>query len=77
MADVIIIRHQGESCAKLGTWIKAEGGDVFKEDDSLGWMEATIPIAKLHLLKQLPCVAYVREVFKYATIVVDPTQDAL
>jgi hypothetical protein len=76
--DVFIVRHQTEKCAKLVEWLKANGSEIISVDDEMGVIEATVEEMILHQLHKLPCVAYVRMVFRYEpNIVVHPTDDAL
>jgi len=75
MTDVIIIRHKGETCAKLSGWLKEQGCEVWKQDDEIGLVEASVPVELIPRLEKLPCVSYVRKVFNYATsepIVIHP-----
>jgi hypothetical protein len=77
-ADAIILRHKNETCAKLAEWLRQNGCEVYREDDDLGLIEATIPVALEHTIKKLPCVSYVRLYNHYQPgIVVHPTEDAL
>lgn len=80
MADLIIVRHRGETCANLAQWLRTRGCTIRKEDDDLGYIECSAPAYVIAEIKKKPCVAYVRQVMGYHSdveIIVDPTQDAL
>ena len=65
--EVVLTNAYSERTPDAIQQLESAGAKVLKEriEEDKGCLEATVPTSLLHHLRQLECVSYVREIFRY------------